>query len=56
MAKNSSGVTGTVIFTETNGKVTMTANISGLAPRNHALELNSKDLIELKCFAEIMLN
>ena len=32
MSKNSSDASGTVTFIETDGKVTMTANISGLTP------------------------
>jgi len=40
-AKNSSGVSGTIIFTETNGMVLMTANISGLTPGNHAIHIHA---------------
>ncbi len=41
MAKNNSGITGTVSFTETNGIVSMTANISGLTPGNHAIHIHA---------------
>ena len=41
MAKNSSTVTGAVTFTETDGSVTMTANISGLTPGNHAIHIHA---------------
>jgi Cu-Zn family superoxide dismutase len=41
VAKNNSGVTGTVTFTETNGKVTMNASISGLTPGNHAIHIHA---------------
>jgi len=40
-SKNSSGISGTVIFTETNGRVNMTANITGLAAGNHAIHIHA---------------
>ncbi|MGV8944919.1 MAG: superoxide dismutase family protein [Lutibacter sp.] len=41
MAKSNSNVTGTVTFTETDGLVSMTANISGLTPGNHAIHIHA---------------
>jgi len=41
VAKNSRSVSGTVTFNETDGKVTMTANISGLTPGNHAIHIHA---------------
>lgn len=41
MAKNTSGASGTVTFNETDGKVTMTANISGLTLGNHAIHIHT---------------
>jgi len=41
MSKNSSDASGTVTFIETDGKVTMTANISGLTPGNHAIHIHA---------------
>lgn len=40
-AKNNSGIFGTVNFTETNGMVSMIANISGLKPGNHAFHIHA---------------
>ncbi len=39
--KNGSAISGTVSFTETNGIVSMTANISGLSPGNHAIHIHA---------------
>jgi Cu-Zn family superoxide dismutase len=39
--KNSSDVSGTVSFTETNGIVSMKASISGLTPGNHAIHIHA---------------
>jgi Cu-Zn family superoxide dismutase len=41
MAKSNSDVKGTVTFTQDNDKVTMTANISGLTPGNHAIHIHA---------------
>ena len=41
MAKNNSGVNGTVTFTEKDGKVSMIANISGLTSGNHAIHIHA---------------
>lgn len=40
-AKNGSEIAGTITFTETDGKVTMTANISGLESGNHAIHIHA---------------
>jgi len=40
-ANNNSTVKGTVIFTETDNLVSMTANISGLTPGNHAIHIHA---------------
>jgi Cu-Zn family superoxide dismutase len=40
-SKSNSNVTGTVTFTETYGKTSMTANISGLTPGNHAIHIHA---------------
>jgi Cu-Zn family superoxide dismutase len=40
-AKNSSGISGTVTFTENNDKVTMIANITGLSEGNHAIHIHA---------------
>lgn len=40
-AKNSSNVKGTVSFIETDGKVTMVANVSGLETGNHAIHIHA---------------
>jgi Cu-Zn family superoxide dismutase len=39
-AKSKSNVSGTVTFTQTDGIVTMSANISGLTPGNHAIHIH----------------
>ncbi|WP_417199430.1 superoxide dismutase family protein [Bizionia sp.] len=39
-AKSGSNVTGNVVFNEENGKVTMTAIVSGLKPGTHAIHLH----------------
>ncbi|CAA0227734.1 superoxide dismutase family protein [Tenacibaculum maritimum] len=39
-AKSNSNVSGEVIFTETNGKVSMVANIKGLSAGNHAIHIH----------------
>ena len=41
IAKNSSGLTGDVTFSETDGMVSMTANISGLTPGNHGIHVHA---------------
>lgn len=41
MAKNSSGISGTVSFTETNGVVSMVAKMSGLTPGDHAIHIHA---------------
>jgi len=41
IAKNNSGVSGTVAFTETDGRVFMTATISGLTPGNHGIHIHA---------------
>ncbi|MDY8137025.1 superoxide dismutase family protein [Aquimarina sp. 2201CG5-10] len=38
--KNDSGLSGTVIFTETNGVVSMTATISNISEGNHAIHIH----------------
>lgn len=40
-AKSDSNVSGNVIFTEDNGIVSMTANISGLEPGEHAIHIHA---------------
>ena len=40
--KSNSGVTGTAIFTEKNGEVTLTAKLSGLKPGEHAIHIHEK--------------
>ena len=39
-SKSDSQVKGTVVFTEEDGKVTMTANVSGLKPGTHAIHIH----------------
>lgn len=39
-AKSNSNVSGTVTFTEVNGKVMMDAKLSGLTPGNHAIHIH----------------
>lgn len=39
-AKSDSGISGTVTFSELDGIVTMTANISGLSEGNHAIHIH----------------
>lgn len=39
-AKSDSNVTGTVVFTEKNGVVSMTATMSGLEPGEHAIHIH----------------
>ena len=41
VAKNSSGISGTVTFSETDGIVSMTANVSGLSAGNHAIHIHA---------------
>jgi len=41
VAKNSRGVSGTLTFNQTDGKVIMSANISGLTPGNHAIHIHA---------------
>jgi len=41
-AKSGSKVSGEVIFTQNDGKVTMVANITGLKPGEHAIHLHEK--------------
>jgi len=41
-AKNNSGVSGTAIFIEKNGKVTFEATLSGLKPGIHAIHIHEK--------------
>jgi len=41
-SKSDSQVTGTAVFTEKNGTVTMVANMSGLTPGEHAIHLHEK--------------
>ena len=41
-SKSDSNVTGTATFTEKNGIVTFTANMSGLAPGEHAIHIHEK--------------
>jgi Cu-Zn family superoxide dismutase len=41
MAKNSSGISGTVSFIETDGIVSMVAKISGLTPKDHAIHIHA---------------
>ena len=41
-AKSGSDVTGSVTFTEEDGKVTMLASLSGLTPGEHAIHLHEK--------------
>jgi superoxide dismutase, Cu-Zn family len=41
MPKNDSGISGKVSFTETNGIVSMEANVSGLTPGNHAIHIHA---------------
>ena len=41
-AKSGSEVTGSVTFTEEDGKVTMLASLSGLTPGEHAIHLHEK--------------
>jgi Cu-Zn family superoxide dismutase len=40
-SKNNSGISGTVTFTETDGSVNITANISGLSAGNHAIHIHA---------------
>lgn len=40
--KSNSGVTGTAVFTETNGEVTFTAKLSGLKPGQHGIHIHEK--------------
>lgn len=40
-AKNNSGISGAVAFAETNGKVSMSVNIIGLEPGNHAIHIHA---------------
>lgn len=40
MAKSDSNVSGTVVFTEENGTVSMSANITGLEPGEHAIHIH----------------
>lgn len=40
-AKNDSGISGTVTFTEVKGSVSMTANIIGLTPGDHAIHIHA---------------
>ncbi|MBT8394893.1 MAG: superoxide dismutase family protein [Bacteroidia bacterium] len=40
--KSNSNVTGNVVFTDENGKVSMTAILSGLKPGSHAIHLHEK--------------
>lgn len=40
-AKSDSGISGSVNFSEKNGMVTMTANISGLSAGNHAIHIHA---------------
>jgi Cu-Zn family superoxide dismutase len=40
-AKSDSGISGSVSFSEKNGMVTMTANISGLSAGNHAIHIHA---------------
>lgn len=42
IAKNDSKVSGTATFVEKNGKVTFTANLSGLKPGVHAIHIHEK--------------
>jgi Cu-Zn family superoxide dismutase len=41
-AKSNSNVSGTVTFTQIDSTVTMTANISGLTPGNHAIHIHAE--------------
>jgi Cu-Zn family superoxide dismutase len=41
IAKNNSNVGGTVTFSETNGKVSMNAQITGLTPGEHAIHIHA---------------
>ena len=41
VAKNSSGISGTVTFSETDGIVSMTANVSGLSAGKHAIHIHA---------------
>lgn len=41
IAKNSSNVSGTVTFKETDGRVSMVANITGLTPGKHAIHIHA---------------
>lgn len=41
-SKSNSTAQGTVVFTEEGGKVTMVANLSGMAPGEHAIHLHEK--------------
>lgn len=41
-SKSDSQISGTAVFTEKNGKVTMVANMSGLTPGEHAIHLHEK--------------
>lgn len=40
--KNNSGISGTVIFTEENGEVSLEANLSGLSEGTHAMHIHEK--------------
>ena len=40
--KSNSGVTGTATFTEKDGMVTLTANLSGLTPGEHGIHIHEK--------------
>lgn len=41
-SKSGSNVTGTAVFTEKNGEVTLTAKLSGLKPGVHAIHIHEK--------------
>jgi Cu-Zn family superoxide dismutase len=41
MAKSSSGISGTVSFTQTDSIVSMIAHLSGLTPGNHAIHIHA---------------
>ncbi len=41
-AKSNSAVSGTVTFTENDGKVSMTATLAGLTPGQHAIHIHEK--------------